>query len=147
MRGIALGSLVVLVGLGFGVHAVRGQSAATAQMANHKVEQGKSVNIELELNKSSNVDAWIFIMVAPEGLPNQIMQVRAFLPAGQTKCTGTNPLPVDAKLGKWMVSSITFAPQAGGGQKELNKNGALSFDVIPGSNVVDPEKVTVLDIK
>lgn len=146
MRNIITGITLAAFLVALPAFMARGQSNGTAQMSTAKVAQGKQVSMDVTVDKAANVGARIYVDVSPEGSQNQF-QLWCQLPAGQVKCSAANTLPVDAKLGKWVISAITFAPDQGGGQTLLSKHGNLSFEVVAGEKIVSPDSATVSDIK
>ena len=132
ITGIALGAFLVALP----AYMTRGQAGnETTQVKTAKVEQGNLLTMDVTVDKAANVGATIYVDVTPEG-PSSEVQLSCLLPKGQTKCSAARNLDVDAKLGKWVISRIMFAPDPGGGQTQLSKHGDTSFEVVPGEKIV-----------
>jgi hypothetical protein len=145
IAGIALGALMVTLP----VYMARGQANGTTQVKTAKVAQGKQVSMDLTVDKAANIDANIYLDVSFETSPSepQLPQLTGRLPMGQTKCTVAANVPVDAKIGRWAISRIMFAPLQGGGQTQLTKHGDLSFEVVAGEKIISPDSATISDIR
>ncbi len=143
ITGIALGAFLVAVP----TYMTRGQAKnEMTQVKTPKVEQGKLLSMDVSVDKAANVDADVYVDATPEGPPSEV-QLNCHLSEGQTKCTAARNLAVDAKLGRWVISRITFAPVGGGGQVQLAKHGDTSFEVVPGVKIVSPDSATISGIK
>jgi len=139
--GLALALATVI-----SVHVSRAQEAGTAHMEKVKITQGDYVTMDVSLDKASNFGGSIGVTAMPDGAVNGGISLGCGLGKEQTRCTAGGRLPLDAKLGKWTISEITFAPVAGGA-KVLAKHGDSSFEVVPHAPIVLPDSATVADIK
>jgi hypothetical protein len=101
------------------VYTTRAQAVGTAQMA------------------TANAD----------GIPNEGISLSCGLEPAQTKCKAVARMPLDAKVGKWTISEMTFSPIAGGVPKRLSKHGDSSFEVVAHGGIVLPDSATVSDIR
>ncbi|MGD0404604.1 MAG: hypothetical protein ABSB66_15575 [Candidatus Acidiferrales bacterium] len=128
------------------VHTTPGQAVGTAHMQKAKVTQGDNISMDVTLDKPSNLAGSIGVKVSPDGSPNGNFTLGCGLEAGGTKCTASNRMPLDAKLGKWVISEITFAPISGS-SKLLSEHGESSFEVVAHGAIILPDSATVSDIK
>ena len=142
-KGLALATLLVTLS----VSMARGQGTGTAQVKTAKVTQGSNVSMDVMVDKAATIRAEIYVYAFPDGVTNTSIQLHGGLPAGQTKCTVSASIPIDAKPGKWLIKQIIFAPASGGEQKELSKHGDLSFEVVTGEKIIFPDSATISDIK
>lgn len=132
--------------IGIPAHPARRQTSSTAHMGTTKVTQGDNVSITLVLDKASNLAGSIGVTTMPEGVVNGGLSLGCNVNPGQTQCTATSTMALDAKLGKWVVSGITFTPFAGQA-KALAKHGDSLFEVVAHGEVILPDSATVSDIK
>jgi hypothetical protein len=126
-------------------HISRGQSAST-NLKSIEIKQGDILNLDVTVEKAPNVDGRIFVDAGPDGGPAEIT-LRCNLDRDSTKCQAGERLPLDAKVGKWVVTKISFQPLAPAPPKELTKHGELSFQVFARRDVFLPESATISDIK
>jgi hypothetical protein len=149
MKNIAtLSVLVVLEVLitGIPAHTTRGQTSTMTRMLNAKIPQGDNVSMDLTLDKAPNVAGSVGVTAFPEGAVNGGLSMGCNVVPGHTQCRAATTLPFDAKLGKWVISEITFTPFAGTA-KTLAKHGDTSFEVVAHGELVLPDGTTVSDIK
>jgi hypothetical protein len=137
----ALGILIAI-----SAHTTRGQAAGTAHLENAKITQGDTISMDVTLDKASNLPGVIRVIAFPEGAANGGVNLACGLNAAQTTCKAAAGMPLDAKLGKWFISRITFQP-ASGEPKLLSEHGDSSFEVVPHGEIVLPDSATVSDIK
>jgi hypothetical protein len=140
--GVSLGAVILVLF----AHVVRGQISGTAQMTNSKVTQGDNMAMKVLLDRASNRDGSIGVTVFPEGATNGGLGLSCGLASGQDSCQATARMPLDAKLGRWVVAEIAFTPVSGQ-EKTLLKHGDLSFQVVAHGEIVLPESATISDIK
>jgi hypothetical protein len=142
IAGAALGILaVVLV-----AHMTRGQAAGTTQVRNAQVTQGDNVTMDVSIDTAANLYGTVTVKVSPEGMTNGGVTPQCGLDSGKTTCTASTRVPLDAKLGKWVITEITFIPLAGEA-KMLSKHGDFSFQVVAHGNIVLPDSATISNIK
>jgi hypothetical protein len=55
-------------------------------------------------------------------------------------------MPLDAKLGKWVIAEISFTALAGR-PKVLTNHGDSSFEVNEHGKIIVPDSATISDIK
>jgi hypothetical protein len=115
-------------------------------MEKAKVTQGDNVFMDVALDKPSNLAGVIYVRVIPDGTPSAAIDLGCGLEAKRTQCTASQRMPLESKLGKWVVSQITFTPVSGE-PKRLTEHGDLSFEVVPHAAIVLPDSATVSDIK
>jgi hypothetical protein len=149
MKNIVM--LVVLVAVAvflaaIPVHTTRGQAVATTHVENAKVTQGDNMSMDVVLDKGSNLTGSVSVTAFPDGAVNGGISLNCGLGPDHTQCKATTLMPLEAKLGKWVISEITFTP-AGGAAKSLGKHGDSSFEVIAHGAVILPDTATVSDIK
>ncbi len=140
--GFGLAMLVT----GIPARATPVQEAGTAHMEKAKVTQGDNIFMEVALDKAPNRDGVIYVRVIPDGTPGGAIDLSCGLGASQTKCQASARMPLDAKLGKWIISQITFTPVSGE-PKRLMEHGDSSFEVVAHGDIVLPDSATVSDIK
>jgi uncharacterized protein YodC (DUF2158 family) len=124
----------------------RGQASTTTRMLNAKIPQGDNISMDLTLDKAPNVGGSIGVTAFPEGAVNGGISMGCNIASGSAKCTAGVSVPLDAKLGKWVISEITFQPYAGTA-KTLAKHGDTSFEVVAHGELILPDGATVSDIK
>jgi hypothetical protein len=124
----------------------RAQAAGTANMQNGKVTQGDNVTMDVTLDKVSTVAASIVVSALPEGRPTGGVNLSCTLDAGQNACNATARVPLNAAIGKWDISRITFTPVSGQ-EKVLSQNGHPSFEVVAHGEIVLPGTATISNIK
>lgn len=149
MKNIATLSVFVVFGAlltGISSHTTRGQASTTTRMMNAKIPQGDNVSMDLTLDKAPNVAGSVGVTAFPEGAVNGGISMGCNVVPGHTQCTAGTTLPFDAKLGKWVISGITFTPFAGTA-KTLAKHGDTSFEVVAHGDLILPDGATVTDIK
>jgi hypothetical protein len=141
-----------IAGLAIGVlafallaHISKGQSAST-KVRTGEIRQGDIVNMNVTVEKAPNIDGRIFVDVGPDGAAS-VITLTGGLNREATQCQVGERLPLDAKLGKWVVMKISFVPSAPSSPKELNKHGDSSFEVVARRDVILPENATISDIK
>jgi hypothetical protein len=141
-----------IVGLVLGVfmfalftHISRGQSAST-NVKNGEIKQGDILNMDVTVEKAPSVDGRIFVDVGPDAGASPVTLL-CNLNRDSTKCQAGERLPLDAKVGKWVVMKISFQPLASSPAKELNKHGESSFQVVPRRDIILPDSATISDIK
>jgi len=127
-------------------HAARGQTAGTAHIEKGKITQGDSMSMDVTLDKGSNLAGNVYVVAFPDGATNEGVTLSCGLNPTQTSCTATTRMPLEAKLGKWVISKISFAPISGDA-KVLSQHGESSFEVVAHGPVVLPDGATVSDIK
>lgn len=141
LAGVALGALI----LGIVVHVSRGQ-VATADVKAKQVRQGDVIDADVSVDPAPSLDGVVYLHVGPDGGADQLV-LSCGLPKAVTKCEASGRMPLDAKLGKWTIMKISFQPSAPSAEKELSRNGDLSFQVDPHGDVVLPDSATVSGIK
>ena len=102
--GLAVGILFTVMP----ARTTQGQEAGTTHMAKAKVIQGDNIFMDVALDKAPNRDGVIYVRVIPDGTPGGAIDLSCGLGASQTKCEASARMPLDAKLGKWIISQITF---------------------------------------
>jgi hypothetical protein len=115
-------------------------------MEKAKVIQGDNIFMDVTLDKAPNRDGVIYVRVIPDGTPGGAFDLSCGLGASQTKCEASARMALDAKLGKWIISQITFTPVSGE-PKRLMEHGDSSFEVVAHGDIVLPDSATVSDIK
>jgi hypothetical protein len=140
------GLAVVILVTVMPARTTRGQEAGTAHMAKAKVTQGDNIFMDVALDKAPNRDGVIYVRVVPDGTPGGAIDLNCGLGASQTKCEASARMPLDAKLGKWIISQITFTPVSGE-PKRLMEHGDSSFEVVAHGDIVLPDSATISDIK
>jgi hypothetical protein len=128
-------------------HTARGQANGTTHMENPKVKQGDYPTMDIVLDKASNLPGSVSVTAFPEGMTNGGVTFSCGLQASQSQCKAVTSMPLDAKIGKWNIDAITFAPSPSGSVKVLAKHGESSFEVIAHGEVILPDGATVSDIK
>jgi hypothetical protein len=149
MKNIATLSVLVVFGgmlTGISSHTTRGQASTTTRMLNAKIPQGDNISMDLTLDRAPNVSGSIGVTAFPEGAVNGGISMGCNITSGSAKCTAGVSVPLDAKLGKWVISEITFKPYAGTA-KTLAKHGDTSFEVVAHGQLILPDGATVSDIK
>ena len=142
LSGFGLAILVT----GIPARATPRQEAGTAHMEKAKISQGDNIFLDVAVDKASNFAGIIYVRVNPDGIPNDRIDLGCRLAASQTHCTANGTIPLDAKLGKWVISQITFTPDTGE-PKRLMEHGDSSFEVVAHGDIVLPNSATVSDIK
>lgn len=127
-------------------HTARGQAAATAHMGNPKITQGDNMSVDVTLDQGSNLDGSVYVQAFPDGSTDNAVGLSCGVEASQTKCQAGARMPLDAKLGKWVIAKITFTPLSGQ-PKVLTEHGDVSFEVVPHSGIVLPDSATISNIK
>ena len=117
------------------------------QVRTQKVSQGSNVSMDVVVDKAANLNANIYVEAVPEGAAGGGITLSSGLPEGQTKCTASGGLPIDAKVGKWVITKILLRPLPGGEDKELSKHGDSSFEVVARGKIILPDSATISDIK
>jgi hypothetical protein len=131
---------------GIASHTARGQEAGTAHMEKAKVTQGDNIFMDVALDKAPNRDGVIYVRVIPDGVSNAPLDLTCGLGASQTKCQASARMPLDARLGKWIISQISFMPISGE-PKKLMEHGDSSFEVVAHGDIILPDSATISDIK
>jgi hypothetical protein len=127
-------------------HALRGQAAATTHMGDPKITQGDNMSVDVTLDQGANLYGTVYILAFPDGSTDNGIGLSCSVPASQTKCQAISRMPLDARLGKWVITKITFTPLSGQ-PKVLTEHGGVSFEVVPHSEIVLPDSATISDIK
>jgi hypothetical protein len=142
MMGAALGILLV----GLATHMTHGQAAGTAQVRKAEVTQGDVVTMDVTVDKAATIEGRVLVKAFPEGMTNGGVTASCVLGAGVTTCPAGGRVPLDAKLGKWVITEITFEPLAGE-TRVLSKHGDSSFQVVAHGKIVLPDSATISNIK
>jgi|ERR1700722_2905581 hypothetical protein len=140
--GFALAMLVT----GIPARATPGQETGTARMEKAKIKQGDNITMDVAVDKASNFGGMIYARIHPDGVPTDRIDLGCRLAVSQTHCTANGTIPLGAKLGKWVISQITFTPDTGE-PKVLMEHGDSSFEVVAHGDLVLPNSATVSDIK
>jgi hypothetical protein len=127
-------------------YAVHGQAAATTHMGNPKITQGDNMSVDVTLDQGANLDGSVYVQAFPDGSTDNGVGLGCGVEASQTKCQAGARMPLDAKLGKWVIAKITFTPVSGQ-PKVLTEHGDASFEVVPHSGIVLPDSATISNIK
>lgn len=140
--------VVAVAGIVIGAvgHTARGQAAATAHMGNAKITQGDNMSVDVALDQGSNLDGSVDVEALPEGSTSNGVDLSCGIEAAQTKCQASARMPLDAKLGRWVISRIRFTPVSGQ-PKVLAEHGDVSFEVVPHGGIVLPDSATISNIK
>jgi hypothetical protein len=141
IAGIFVGALI----FGIVVHISRGQTA-TANIKAKEIRQGDVLDVDVSVDRAPNLNGTLYITVAPDGGGDQF-PLTCGLEKDATKCSGNSRMPLEAKLGKWTITKISFQASAPSSEKELKRNGVLSFQVVPHGELILPDRATVSDIK
>ena len=141
LAGVALGALI----FGIVVHIGRAQMATT-NIKVKEIRQGDIINMEVSVDRAPNLDGTLNVRVGPDG-ENDQLTLRCGLSKDATKCQVGDRMPLDAKVGKWTIRKISFQTLAPAPEKELAKNGDMSFQVVSHGDVILPNSATVSDIK
>jgi hypothetical protein len=142
MMGAALGILLV----GLATDMTHGQAAGTTQVRNAEVTQGDVVTMDVTVDKAANIEGTVYVIAFPDGMTNGGVTAQCTLATGKTTCTPRERVPLDAKLGKWVITEITFQPLAGE-KRVLSKHGDSSFQVVAHGKIVLPDSATISNIK
>ena len=140
--GLTLGIFLAVIP----AQTTRGQAVGTTHVGNAKVTQGDNMSMDVTLDKASNLAGSISVIAFPDGTVNAGVDLSCGLEPGRTTCTVSNRMPLDAKLGKWVISRITFTPISGVA-KVLSDRGDSAFEVVAHGGIVLPDSATVSDIK
>jgi len=141
ISGVVLGAVI----FGIVVHVSRGQVATTNVKAK-EIRQGDIVDMDVSVDRAPSLDGRLFVRVGPDGGGDQLT-LNCNLSKDATKCQVGDRMPLDAKLGEWTIKKISFQALASSPEKELMKNGDLSFQVVPRGEVILPTSAAVSDIK
>src|ERR1700722_4464749 len=76
---------------------------ATVQMSKPPIRQGSMVQIVVTVNEVPNTNGRVYADVGPADETSPTPGFAAGIGKGQTEVTLTATLPLDAKLGKWVV--------------------------------------------
>jgi hypothetical protein len=133
--------------VGIAIHTTRGQASGTTHMEKTRVMQGEYPTMDVVLDKASNRPGSVSVTALPEGMTNGGVTFSCGLPVSQTQCKASTSMPLDAKIGKWNIDTITFTPAPSGSVKVLGKHGESSFEVVAHDEIVLPDSATVSDIK
>jgi len=139
--GLALGAVIFAIAV-----RLSGGQAATANFKAREIRQGDNIDMDVSVDRAPSVDGTIYVHVGPEGGADQLT-LSCGLNKESTRCQASNRVPLDAKLGNWTIIRISFQPLASSPEKDLAKNGDLSFQVVPHGSVTLPDSATVSDIK
>jgi len=149
MKNIATLLVLFVSGMyvsGIPARATPGQEAGTTHVEKAKITQGDNILVDVTVDKASNFAGMIYVRVYPDGVPNDRIDLGCRLGTSQTHCTANGTIPLSGKLGKWVISQITFTPDTGE-PKQLTEHGDSSFEVVAHGNIVLPDSATVTDIK
>ena len=145
MRKISvLAVALCIVLIGFAIRSSRGQQEATSQMPSRVVQGGK-IGALLSVDKAPNVGGALAAHATYRGNQQITIDMNCSLSKGETSCHSSAWVPVNAPVGEWTISSITFQPYSSSGV-ELTKHGDLSFRVDP-AQIELPSSATVSEIK
>jgi hypothetical protein len=128
------------------VHTTRGQAVVTTHVEKARVTQGDTMSMDVVLDKGSNLGGSVSVTAFPDGAVNGGISLNCGLGPDHTQCKATTLMPLEAKLGKWVISEIAFTP-GGGAAKSLGKHRDSSFEVVAHGDIVLPDSATVSDIK
>ncbi len=146
IASIAVGIAAVVALCAYNAYTARGQVSGTAQMNSSRVSQGSTISMTVSLDKAPNFPGVVRVTVSPEGENSGSAVLTCSVGSGQNSCDATAWISLEAKLGRWSVSEISFQPTASD-TKVLNKQGALAFEVVPHGAIVLPDSATISDIK
>ena len=141
VSGIILGAAVFAIV----ANVSRGQ-VATAEVKTKEIRQGDTLSMDVSVDRAPNLDGRILVRISPDGGGLQI-EMNCTLNRDETKCQTGTRLPLDAKLGKWVIKAISFQSFAQAPEKELAKSGSLFFQVTQHQEIILPNKATVSDLK
>lgn len=136
----------VMALIGIGAHTTSGQAAAAVRMENAKVTQGENMTMDVTVDPAPNLSGSIYVRVLPDGATNGGITLNCGVGSSQRSCTVGARMPLDAKVGRWVVSEIGFVPLAGA-PKPLRQHGDSSFEVIEHGPIVLPDSGTISNIQ
>jgi len=139
--GVVLSTLIFAIAV-----RISGGQIATANFKAKEIRQGDNIDMDISVDRAPSVDGTIYVHVGPDGDTDELI-LNCGLGKDATKCQASGRVPVDAKLGKWTIRKISFQTLAPAPEKELAKNGDLSFQVVPHGILTLPDSATVSDIK
>jgi hypothetical protein len=139
--GLVFGAAI----FGIATHISQGQ-VATAEVKTKEIRQGDTLSMDVSVDRAPNLDGRIVVRISPDGGGLQI-EMNCTLNRGETKCQTGTRLPLDAKLGKWMITAISFQSFAQAPVRELVKGGSLFFQVTQHQEIILPNNATVSDLK
>jgi hypothetical protein len=126
---------------------IAAKQSATAQVSKEAIRQGSTLKIAVTLDRGPNTDGVVLAEVAPIDANSQPLGMGTNVRKDQTTTTLELLLPLDAKLGKWVVKKISYRPAGTLDVKELTTSGDLSFEVSAHEEIIVPSAARVTQIK
>jgi hypothetical protein len=120
---------------------VSSQEKGNVQMETRPIRQGDVVKFIVDLDKAANVNGGIFIKVAPDGDLTNPLEFNVGINAGGKKAEINGAIPLQAPIGSWKVTGLSF--HGYGLVQQLQISGNPTFHVSKHEPLVLPSSATV----